>query len=206
MRRRGILTGFIGTVSSGKTDRLCYEARRLRDYSRKRIAVFKPTTDTRSAKGFIESRDGVRMPAIEVEPANHVFIMRSLLENMVDAFFVDEIHFFPKEIWQTMNACLNLGADGYYAGLDVDFAGRPWETTAFLLTVTDVFARCTAFCKLCGSPAQLPQRLIDGKPAPYDSPLIQVGGDDIYQPRCYHCHEVPGKPSFFPSVAVPPSS
>jgi thymidine kinase len=44
---------------------------------------------------------------------------------------------------------------------------------------------------LCGSPASRNQRLIGGKPAPYDSPTIMVGAADSYEARCRACHIVP---------------
>ena len=54
-----------------------------------------------------------------------------------------------------------------------------------------------AVCMRCKDPrvtATLPQRLIDGKPAPYESPEILVGGSETYEARCLNCHEVPGRP------------
>jgi thymidine kinase len=48
-----------------------------------------------------------------------------------------------------------------------------------------------AICVICGNPASRNQRLIDGKPAAYDSPVIMVGAADSYQARCRHCHSVP---------------
>jgi len=49
-------------------------------------------------------------------------------------------------------------------------------------------------CARCGRPAPLPQRILDGKPAPYNAPQVQVGGKETYEPRCYDCHELPGRP------------
>ena len=38
------------------------------------------------------------------------------------------------------------------------------------------------------------QRLIDGQPASYHDPVIMVGASEVYEARCRHCHEVPGRP------------
>ena len=35
------------------------------------------------------------------------------------------------------------------------------------------------------------QRLIDGKPADKNSPLIMIGGDETYEARCIKCYELP---------------
>jgi thymidine kinase len=48
-----------------------------------------------------------------------------------------------------------------------------------------------AICVMCGAPASRTQRLIDGKPAPYESPVIMVGAADSYEARCRACHQVP---------------
>ncbi|WP_347836345.1 hypothetical protein [Gracilibacillus sp. JCM 18860] len=48
---------------------------------------------------------------------------------------------------------------------------------------------------VCGSPASRTQRLINGKPASFDDPVILVGGaKEAYEPRCRHHHEVPNHP------------
>src|ERR671927_93280 len=45
-----------------------------------------------------------------------------------------------------------------------------------------------AICVVCGGPASRNQRLINGKPARYDSPTIMVGGQEAYEARCRACH------------------
>ena len=52
-------------------------------------------------------------------------------------------------------------------------------------------SRNSPFCVVCGDEACRNQRLIDGKPARYDSPTIMVGGRESYEARCRHCHRVP---------------
>jgi len=48
-----------------------------------------------------------------------------------------------------------------------------------------------AICVVCGGPATRNQRLVNGKPAPWNSPTIMVGGRESYEARCRHCHRVP---------------
>src|SRR6266511_2137382 len=48
-----------------------------------------------------------------------------------------------------------------------------------------------AICVVCGGPATRNQRLVNGKPALWDSPIIMVGGRESYEARCRHCHRVP---------------
>ena len=50
-----------------------------------------------------------------------------------------------------------------------------------------------AICMVCGGPASKTQRLVDGKPANYDDPLVIVGTSEMYEARCRKHHIVPGK-------------
>ncbi len=43
----------------------------------------------------------------------------------------------------------------------------------------------------CGAQATRNQRLIDGRPAPPEAPVVRVGGPETYEARCRACHEVP---------------
>jgi thymidine kinase len=77
------------------------------------------------------------------------------------------------------------------AGTDTDFRGEPFGAMAELMAVAEVVDKLHAICVLCGSPASRNQRLIEGRPAPYESPTIMVGAADSYEARCRACHVVP---------------
>jgi thymidine kinase len=44
---------------------------------------------------------------------------------------------------------------------------------------------------VCAGPATRTQRLIGGRPANPDEPVIKVGAQESYEPRCRECHELP---------------
>jgi len=48
-----------------------------------------------------------------------------------------------------------------------------------------------AICVKCGRPASRTQRLVNGRPASFDEPVILVGASEVYEARCRFCHEVP---------------
>lgn len=205
MRARGTLTVITGTMFSGKTKELHHLIERLRIFRKKCVLIFKPKTDTRSRKGFTQTQDRhslKRLRAIEIDPNKTEVIVRLVLNSQVDVVAFDEIQFFPPQsgFFQVVDSLLSFGYDVVASGLDLDFAGRPFGSTPFLLALVggnpnDKIVKLEAFCKKCNAPARLPQRLVSGKPAPYNSPLIRVGGRETYEPRCYSCHELPGKPS-----------
>ena len=63
------------------------------------------------------------------------------------------------------------------------------------MAIAEMVDKLQAICVICGDPACRNQRLIDGKPARYDSPTIMIGGRESYQARCRHCHSVPRRRS-----------
>lgn len=79
------------------------------------------------------------------------------------------------------------------AGLDMDFRGEPFGVVPNIMAIAESVTKLQAVCSVCGSPASRTQRLIDGKPASYDDPVILVGASESYEARCRHHHEVPGK-------------
>jgi thymidine kinase len=48
-----------------------------------------------------------------------------------------------------------------------------------------------AICMVCGEPACRTQRLVNGKPARFDDPVVIVGAAEMYEARCRVHHEVP---------------
>ncbi len=48
-----------------------------------------------------------------------------------------------------------------------------------------------AICMVCGDEASSTQRLVNGKPARYDDPVVIVGAAEMYEARCRIHHEVP---------------
>ena len=82
---------------------------------------------------------------------------------------------------------------GILAGTDTDFRGEPFGAKGNLLAIAETVDKLQAICVTCGDLATRNQRLVDGKPARYDSPTILVGGRESYEARCRHCHRVPRK-------------
>ena len=83
------------------------------------------------------------------------------------------------------------------AGLDLDFRGEPFGQMSYLLTIADFVQKCTGICDYdgCKAVATRTQRLVNGRPASYYSPIILIGDQkEGYQCRCLKHHKVPDKP------------
>jgi thymidine kinase len=106
---------------------------------------------------------------------------------------IDEIQFFDWSVADLSNVLAERGLRVIAAGLDMDFRGEPFGPIPLLLAQAELVDKLQAICMCCGAPASRTQRLIDGKPAFYDDPVIMVGASEVYEARCRACHQVPRK-------------
>lgn len=180
-----------GSMFSGKTEELLRRIRRA-EIARRRVQIFKPHIDARYGLQRVASHNGVaREDVVVVATASAIL---EQLQAETDVVAIDEIQFFD---WSVADICTKLADDGrrvIAAGLDQDFRGEPFGPMPLLMALAERVDKLQAICVCCGAPASRTQRLIDGRPARYDDPIILVGGSESYEARCRQCHEVPGKP------------
>jgi len=89
------------------------------------------------------------------------------------------------------NTLADQGVRIVLAGIDMDFRGLPFGPMPALLAIAEIVDKLQAICVVCGEPASRNQRLVNGRPALWDSPTIMVGGRESYEARCRQCHRVP---------------
>jgi len=189
-----------GSMFSGKTEELLRRIRRA-EIARRTIQIFKPRLDNRYGMERVASHNGVaREDAIVVENAVDI-LPRVHPDTQIVA--IDEVQFFD---WAIADVCSELADRGkrvIAAGLDQDFRGEPFGPMPLLMALAEDVDKIHAICVKCGVAASRTQRLIDGRPARYDDPIILVGGSESYEARCRSCHAVPGKPSTLPTGDTP---
>jgi thymidine kinase len=191
-----------GSMFSGKTEELLRRVRRA-EIARKRILLFKPTIDNRFGLDRVASHDGMaREDAIVVtSPADLI----ARVEPYTEVVAIDEVQFFDWSIADVCSQLANRGIRVIVAGLDQDFRGEPFGPMPLLMALAERVDKLHAICVVCGASASRTQRLIDGRPARYDDPIILVGGSESYEARCRTCHEVPGRPQLLFASAAQPS-
>ena len=186
----GWLEVISGVMFSGKSEELIRRVRRA-VIARKKVQVFKSHLDERYAGVYaVSSHDGT---LVEAEPVQTALEIMERVRRDTEVVAVDEAQFLDKGIVRVCNALARRGVRVIVAGTDSDFRAEPFGAMAELMASAEVVDKLHAICVICGGPASLNQRLVNGKPAPYDSPQIMVGGRESYEARCRHCHEVPRK-------------
>ena len=183
-----------GCMSSGKTDELLRLLRRA-EYARRRILLVRPDIDDRTSPEFAESRSKARYPSVLVARSEPLRILELARERDADLVGIEEAQFFDERIVDVAATLRGSGRHAILTGLNVDFAGRPFGAMPTLLALADEVTTLTAICVVCGEVATRTQRLVGGRPAAIDDPLVVIGGFDpaaveTYEARCIRHHEV----------------
>jgi thymidine kinase len=157
--------------------------------AKKRVQVFKSHLDDRYAGGIhaIGSHDGRTIEAVPVDSARQIALR---LDPMAQVIAIDEVQFLDAGIVALVTDLAARGRRVILAGTDTDFRGEPFGMMPQLMCVAELVDKLHAICVRCGAPACRNQRLIDGRPAAYDSPVVMVGGAEAYEARCRACHDV----------------
>jgi thymidine kinase len=174
-----------GSMFSGKTDELI---RRLRRATIARQQVFKPSIDMRYATEKVTSHAGSDFAAIPIEETAEI---RAKLDKDATVVAIDEAQFFDEEIIEIVEELADHGLRVIVAGLDTDFRGEPFGPMPVLMARAERVDKLQAICMVCGEPACRTQRLVNGKPARYNDPVVIVGAAELYEARCRAHHEVP---------------
>ncbi len=177
-----------GPMSCGKTEELLRRVRRCM-IAKKKIKIFSPKIDTRAQSDCIESRNGLCINAIKVK--NSVEII-SLVRSDDEIIAIDELQFFDQNIVKVIKKLMSEGKRVIGTGLELDFKAETFGPMPELMCIATKVDKLHAVCMKCGSDnGTRTQRLIDGKPADKNSPLIMIGGDEAYEARCIKCYELP---------------
>jgi thymidine kinase len=199
----GKLEMIVGPMRSNKTAELLRRIETRREYAKQYVMLLKPSADTKAAAGVVESRNRNgcgKMEAVEFpshDPWSALPVIQETEKRIgkcIECIALDEGQ-FVQDLFLFTKRLLDSGYDVMVSGLELDFRGMPfgemldlsWLVRTYAGNITELVAYCS-----CGAKALYPQRFIDGKPAPYTSPIIMAG--DNYEPRCEEHFVLPGRP------------
>ncbi len=183
----GSLEVITGSMFCGKTEELIRRLRRAR-IAKQQVQVFKPMVDNRYNQQKVTSHSGIDVDAIPVESSQAIL---DLLDQETTVVGIDEVQFFDDGVVDVVEYMADHGVRVIVTGLDMNFRGEPFGCMPQLLARAERVAKLQAICMVCGGPASRTQRLVNGKPAHYDDPILVVGAQEMYEARCRQHHEVP---------------
>jgi len=195
----GWLKIYRGPMFCAKSDSLLRELRKY-DIAGVSTLLIKPILDIRYSANEVVTHDGLSKTALPIGTTYEAFMKIEEELNSVYVIGIDEFQFFEnsKELVLKIRK-LSMRKRVILASLNLNFRGEPWDITKEIEPYADSIVTLTAICthkdskgKICGEDATRTQRLTpEGKPAPYNSPLVVIGGKDIYEARCKRHHIVP---------------
>jgi thymidine kinase len=183
----GRLEIICGPMFSGKSEELIRRLRRA-IIAKQRVMTFKHALDNRFSFDCVASHAGDKLDAQAIDTPER--ILEFVKKGGADVIGIDEVQFFPNSIIYVIDELIHSGKRVIAAGLDLDFRGIPFGPMPTLLTIADDVMKLKAICSVCGKDAAFSQRLIDGKPAKYNDPIILIGAQESYQARCRACYEI----------------
>ena len=186
MKKMGWIEVICGPMFAGKTEEVIRRVRRL-DFAKKNYVIFKPSIDDRYSINEVVSHNKRRVNAYNV---SNVEQMKEYVNDKLEVVIIDEVQFLEPKVVEYAQELADLGYRVICAGLDSDFRGVPFVNMANLLAIAESVTKLTAICAVCGNEATRTQRIVNGKPAYFDEPIILVGEKESYEPRCRCCHEV----------------
>jgi thymidine kinase len=185
--KKGSIEIICGSMFSGKTEEMIRRLRRA-VIAKQKVQVFKPVIDDRYNVDKVTSHAGIDFEAF---PVNNSSEIQDLLKPDTTVVAIDEAQFFDDGIISVIDQLADYGLRVVVTGLDMDFRGEPFGCIPVLLSKADKVDKLQAICMVCGEPAGRTQRLVDGKPAHFNDPIVIVGAAEMYEARCREHHEVP---------------
>ncbi len=186
----GRLEVICGPMFSGKSEELIRRMRRAQIAQRK-TQLFKHCSDNRKTLEHVHSHSGDKLQACATGTVRE-FTQFVLPETEVVG--IDEVQFYSPDIVLTIDQLVAKGKRVIVAGLDLDFRGLPFGCMPVLLALADEVLKLKAVCMKSGKDAACTQRIVGGKPANHDEPLVVIGAQECYEARAREYFEIDHKP------------
>lgn len=181
-----------GTMGAFKSANLLATYHKYKEQG-KNVILFKSAQDTRSKKGYIQSRIGLSEPCVDIDKNNniHRIVTDYLLENNkpINAIIIDECQFLSKEhIFQLVKIAKEYDIPVLCYGLKNSYVkGELFEAISLLLYFSEDVEEIRSTCDCCGRKANFNLRVVNGIPI-YEGELIKCGdtkkADEYYMSVC----------------------
>jgi thymidine kinase len=169
-----------GPMFAGKTEELLRRVRRAVIAGR-HVVVVSHALDTRHGADRLASHVGLDHPALAATEPGEI---ERLVPDGTDVVAIDEAQFFGPELVEVVQRLADRGLVVIVAGLDVTFAGRPFEPLPSLMALAERVDKLTAICSVCGEEAVFHVKVAPTPAGPDDLVAANVGGIETYQARC----------------------
>lgn len=152
----------------------------------KKVALLKPSIDTRDGEDIIRSRAGLEAKAILIGPDKKIRDVLPESPAYYDNIIIDEAQFLTKAHVDELREIVDSGTMVMCYGLRADFQANLFEGSKRLFELADKIQEIVTMCP-CGRKAIMNARYVDGRVI-YDGDQIVLGGNDCYIAMCHRCY------------------
>ena len=202
---KGSIEVITGPMYSGKSTELIRRLERSQ-IAGEEIIVFKPSKDTRSNEGYIESRIGTKIKCKTIDKSAKIIdyfeeerrteLSKILSKACCQVFYnfdrmpkykktvvgIDEAQFFDDNIIEVCEKLADENIRVIISGLDMDYKRKPFKNISKLLTKADDILKLNAVCVECGDNA------IYSYKKENNNKRLEVGDQDKYKALCRKCY------------------
>lgn len=178
---------FCGPMWGSKTSRLIASIERLKLQGRN-VQVYKPAMDSRFSESHICTHSGAKWPARCVTSGKCILNHLESIPDDVDTVAIDEA-FMIDGVAPAVYQIIRRGISVLVATLDLSAKCKPFDEVSELLPFATRVEKCPAVCPVCGNDAFYTAKLVD------DDKLIEIGGKNLYEPRCFRHHPIMCNPN-----------
>ncbi|WP_075810312.1 thymidine kinase [Clostridium perfringens] len=164
-----------GVMNSGKSLQLLTVAYNYEEQG-KSVLLLRPSIDTRTTDGCIESRLGIKKPCITINRNENIMQLIYERDLYPDVIILDEAQFLTKEQVKELNTLAwKMDIPVLCYGLkNSAIDGELFEGSEALLYYADDFQEIKTTCQYCNSKANMNLKLIGDKPV-RDGKIVQIG-------------------------------
>ncbi len=174
--RKGCIEVICGSMFSGKTEELIRRLNRAKIANQK-VEIFKPIIDQRYHATDVVSHNATTIRATPIKHAQNLL----LLSEGIEVVGIDEAQFLDTSLVDVVQHLASNGTRVVLAGLDMDFAGKPFGIMPQLMAVAEFVTKVNAICMVCNDIATHSFRKT------HDNSTVVVGESNIYEARCRYC-------------------
>jgi len=178
-----VLKLWIGPMFGSKTTQLIAAVDRYR-FQNKKVLSFKPRLDNRYGKvGEIVTHNGGTIPSNLVSTGAEILYITDHSDFDVEVVAIDEA-FMIEDCDVAILKLNSQGINVLVSSIDLSSDNRPFTVIKNVLPFATHITKCSAVCALCDEDAfyTFKKKTITGAE-------IEVGGSEIYEPRCWLHHD-----------------